>query len=114
MTKAYRETAKGLVLKNGNRINYGQLFPRKETNMQRPLNSSSPMHPRDGAPKNTPTPATTSGMKRRTVGEPHPYLHGRTVDDLPNAPGKDHEKPTPLHPATTPKQRAVRRKIKSQ
>jgi len=104
MAPAYRETKKGIVFENGNRINYGQLFPKKGTTiMQRKLNSSQPPRDppnlaRDGGAKNIATPAIVPGQVRQTKGQPAAYHHGVTVDDLPNS-GiiKSHEKPIPAH-----------------
>jgi hypothetical protein len=109
MTKAYRETKKGIILPNGNRINMGQLFPRKENNMtpQRPLNSCSPLHPRNGAPKNIVQAPPVAGQRSRTAPS-HEYLHGQTaVQDERELPIKNFENSIALHPATTPKQRAT-------
>ena len=100
MAPAYRSTPKGIVLKNGNRLNYGQLFPAKEGNqMQRPLNSSSPLHPRNGAPKRTTVAAPVPGQRSRTAPS-HDYLHGAPLDDEREPPIKAYERTIPLHPST--------------
>jgi hypothetical protein len=104
MAPAYRETKKGIVLNNGNRLNYGQLFPRKDTNdmaspYQRSLNSSSPLHPRNGSPKVTTEAQPVPGMRSRTARS-HDYLHGAPLDDEREPPLKTYEQKIPLHPST--------------
>lgn len=96
-------------------------------NPQRPLNSASPMKSlnvgtlpaapvrsrtegegiaRAGAPKRTVDAPIKPGMTRQSSGEPHPYLHGVTVQDEPNAPLKSYEQKIPVHPGMTDEQRA--------
>jgi len=54
---------------------------------------------REGAPKKTVKEIpTTHGMRRQTVGELHPYLHGQCVEDEPLQ--KTYEKPVEIHRAT--------------
>jgi len=97
------------------------------TNPQRKLNSSMPRLnvgtlpaasqraasggddniARSGAPKRTVDAPIKPGMTRQTSGDLHPYLHGQAVQDEPNVPLKTYETKIPLHPATTPKQRAT-------
>jgi hypothetical protein len=68
---------------------------------QRPLNSSSPLHPRNGAPKN---PATDNvpvahGMRSRTA--PHSAVSGSPFDDEPLQ--KTYEGvQVPINPGTHP------------
>ena len=69
--------------------------------MQRKLNSAY-INPRSGAAKVTPTPPTVG--KRQTKGDMHPFLHGRPLDDLRNAPIKSHEKVIPYHDGMSDKQ----------
>jgi len=70
--------------------------------MQRPLNSASPLHPRNGAIKRTQTEIPTSpGMKRQTQGEMHPFKHGMPLDDEPNSPLPHHAIVAPVHPGMT-------------
>jgi hypothetical protein len=101
MTKD-RTPAKGITLANGNRLSQGQLFLRKDDNMQiqRKLNSSTPEGiARDGAAKKLTTPQPVVGQKRATTDDLHPYLHGQAVDD--SVPEKSYSgKQVPLHPAT--------------
>jgi hypothetical protein len=75
--------------------------------MQRPLNSASPLHPRNGAPKRTADVATVPGQKRQTTGDLHPYLHGQTQDD--SAPDKAGHSGTnvPIHSGMTDRQKAA-------
>jgi hypothetical protein len=70
---------------------------------QRPLNSASPLHPRNGAPKRTAVAQPVPGQKRQRTGEPHPYHHGVTVDDAPNK-SKTFTGTIPVHPGMTSKQ----------
>lgn len=132
MTKAYLTGPRGIKLANGARMQHGQIIGGNpmQKNPQRPLNSASPMKTlnvgtlpaapqrpapgegegmaRTGAPKNIAEAAPVlPGQRSRTVGEPHPYLHGQTVQDEPNVPLKTYEQKIPLHPSTTSKQRAA-------
>lgn len=106
---AYRNTPrKGIILENGNRMNYGQLFPaqgeKPKMTTQRPLNTA--YSARIGAEKRTPDAPIKPGMKRQTAGETAAYHHGVSVDDTPNVPLKDYEKAAPIHPGMTAKQKA--------
>lgn len=107
----------GIKLKNGNRLNHGQLFPKEGTtimqkNIQRPLNSSTPKPltdppniARDGSAKRIVDAPIKPGMTRQTKGDLHPYLHGQAVDDEPNsAIIKSHEKPIGFSHGVTDKQ----------
>lgn len=75
--------------------------------MQRPLNSSSLLHPRNGAAKKTVDAQPVPGMVRQTKPS-HDFLHGSPIDDEPNTPlaPKSHESKIPVHPGMTDKQRA--------
>jgi hypothetical protein len=104
-----------------------------ERNPQRPLNSASPMKSlnvgtlpaapqraalssgegmaRTGAPKRTPTELAPAapGMRSRILPS-HDYLHGSPaapLNDESEPPLKSYEKAIPLHPSTTPAQRAT-------
>jgi hypothetical protein len=69
-------------------------------NNQRPLNSASPLHPRNGAPKRLTDTATTPGMTRQTSSDLHPFAHGQAVNDEPLQ--KTYEgKEVPIHTAMT-------------
>jgi hypothetical protein len=71
--------------------------------MQRSLNSSSPLHPRNGEPKRTAVVATVPGMVRQTKPS-HDFLHGQALDD--SAPDKAGHSGTnvPIHSGMTAKQ----------
>jgi hypothetical protein len=73
--------------------------------MQRPLNSTYNIA-RDGAPK-TPTVAQPVPGQVRQTTPSHEWKHGAPLDDEKEPPIKSHERPIPVHPGTTPKQRAA-------
>ncbi|WMT75067.1 hypothetical protein [Bradyrhizobium sp. Ash2021] len=68
--------AKGLVLKNGNRLSQGQLFLKEGNDM---------IEPRNGAPKKLTNPAPVIGQTRREEKGGHPLLPNakRPLDDEP-------------------------------
>jgi hypothetical protein len=127
-------TKKGITLANGNRLNHGQLFPRKDKTMgtqledlamtQRRINQPAKAAPvaaavavavavepkdppniaRDGAEKKLTTPQPVFGHKRRTEGTLHPHLHGQAQDDA--VPVKSYAgKSVPVHSAMTDNQK---------
>src|SRR6185437_11759287 len=133
MTKAYLTGPRGIMLANGARMQHGQIIGGNpmQKNPQRPLNSASPMKTlnvgtlpaapqrpapggeyniaRHGAPKNIADALPVPGQRSR-IGASHAAYTGpgqATLDDEPNLPLKDHAKAIPLHPSTTPKQRAA-------
>jgi hypothetical protein len=62
---------------------------------------------REGAAKRTQTEIpTSSGMKRQTVGEMHPFKHGMPLNDEPNSPLPHHAIVAPVHPGMTDAQKA--------
>ena len=50
--------------------------------------------------------APVPGMRRQTQGPLAAYHHGVALNDEPNVPLKSYEKPIPIHPGMTDKQRA--------
>jgi hypothetical protein len=78
------EKTKAIKLPSGATLNHGQMF----------------IDPRAGKPKRTQTAfAPVPGMKRASVGEMHPYLHGTALEDEPNSKiVKSHEREVPIHP----------------
>lgn len=71
--------------------------------MQRPLNSASPLHPRNGAPKRTQTEfasAEPAMEGRQNYAPNHPLLPGakRPLDDEPMQKTFANGKSEPIHP----------------
>jgi hypothetical protein len=117
MTKD-RTPAKGITLKNGNRLNYGQLFPSKDETMS---DDSSQQHAmrrimerrsapkdafgnalgRDGAPKRLTDPAPVHGQTRREDKGGHSLAFvgaKRPLDDEPLQKSGDGKGNVPTHP----------------
>jgi hypothetical protein len=110
MTKAYLTPPRSIKLPNGSRMNFGQVIgDAKMTGpYQRSLNSSSPFHPRNGAPKRAAVEAPpVVGQKRQTPDSVFTGPGQSALDDEPNLPIKSHAKPIPVHSGMTNKQRAA-------
>jgi hypothetical protein len=106
MTKAYLTPPKGIRLPTGGRLRFGMIIGGDPMqNVQRPLNSS--VHPRNGSPKRTVEAQPVPGMKRQTPDSVFTGPGQSALEDEPNLPIKSYEKPIPLHPSTTAKQRAT-------
>ncbi len=45
-------------------------------------------------------------MRRQQTGEPHPYIHGQTMDDAPNT-VKSYEGSIPVHPGMSEASKAA-------
>jgi hypothetical protein len=99
MTKIDRTPKKGLVLPNGNRLSHGLLFI-GASKMQKPLDASSPLHPRNGSPKKVAVAPVRAGMRSRQTDTLHPYLHGQTVTDSTPLKAGHSGLSDPIHPGT--------------
>jgi hypothetical protein len=106
MTKAYRTPPKGIKLPNGSKMQFGQLIGGTPMYNQRPLNSSSPLHPRNGAPKNTATEfAPVINHRSRTAHGPG-VITGNAHEDEPLEKDYVGRGQVPVHPGMTDKQKA--------
>jgi hypothetical protein len=108
MTKAYLTPPKGIKVANGGKMRHGQIIGGTDTMTpcQRSLNSSSPLHPRNGAAKVTAVAQPVPGQKRQTPDAVFTGPGQSALDDEPNLPMKHHQVMAPIHPGMTDKQRA--------